>query len=43
MAEPWGLQTLLSNGGIKSVRSQMMEIGLGGGRLVNILFGEKKS
>lgn len=42
LVEPWGLQTLLSNCSIKSVRFQMLEMGLGSGGLVNILFGKKK-
>lgn len=43
LVEPWGLQSLLGNCGIQSLRVQMMEMGLGSGVLVITLSREKKN
>ena len=42
LVEPWGLQSLLGNCGIQSLRVQMMERGLGSGVLVITLSRGKK-
>lgn len=42
LAEPWGLQSLFRNCGIKSLRAQMIEMGLGSGGLMNVLSRKKK-